>query len=86
MRLSDSHQPPILVEDNVPQPQPKRDELMVRVYTAGVTSKELLCIPPRTIKVAGSATAQYRGMSSPGLLRLLARRLSGSRLAKKYTA
>jgi NADPH:quinone reductase-like Zn-dependent oxidoreductase len=42
MRLSDSAQPPVLVEETVPQPQPRRGELLVRVYAAGVTPTELL--------------------------------------------
>ena len=45
MRLSDSTDPPVLVEDDVPQPQPRRGELLVRVYAAGVTSKELIWYP-----------------------------------------
>ena len=45
MRLSDSGQPPVLVEENIPQPQPRRAELLVRVFAAGVTSKELLWYP-----------------------------------------
>jgi NADPH:quinone reductase-like Zn-dependent oxidoreductase len=42
MRLSDSAQPPVLLEETVPQPQPRRGELLVRVYAAGVTPTELL--------------------------------------------
>src|SRR5712691_5688269 len=45
MRLSDSAQPPVLVEENVPQPQPGRGELLVQISAAGVTSKELLWYP-----------------------------------------
>ena len=45
MRLSDSGEPPVLVEENIPQPQPRRAELLVRVFAAGVTSKELLWYP-----------------------------------------
>ncbi len=45
MRLSDSAQSPVLVEENVPLPQPGRGELLVRVYAAGVTSTELLWYP-----------------------------------------
>jgi NADPH:quinone reductase-like Zn-dependent oxidoreductase len=45
MRLSDSGQPPMLVEANVPQPQPRRGELLVRVYAAGVTPTEVLWYP-----------------------------------------
>jgi NADPH:quinone reductase-like Zn-dependent oxidoreductase len=42
MRLSDSAQPPVLVEENVPRPQPGRGELLVQIYAAGVTPTELL--------------------------------------------
>jgi NADPH:quinone reductase-like Zn-dependent oxidoreductase len=42
MRLADSGATAVLVEENVPQPQPGRGELLVRVYAAGVTPTELL--------------------------------------------
>jgi NADPH:quinone reductase-like Zn-dependent oxidoreductase len=45
MRLSDSGQPPVLVEDNIPRPQPGRGELLVQIYAAGVTPTELLWYP-----------------------------------------
>ena len=45
MRLSDSAQAPVLIEEHVPQPQPQRGELLVRVYAAGVTPTELLWYP-----------------------------------------
>ena len=45
MRLSDSAQPPVLLEETVPQPQPRRGELLVRVYAAGVTPTERLWYP-----------------------------------------
>jgi NADPH:quinone reductase-like Zn-dependent oxidoreductase len=45
MRLSDSSPSAPLVEADIPQPQPGRDELMVRVHAAGVTPKELLWYP-----------------------------------------
>ena len=45
MRLSDSDQPPVLVEENVPRPQPGRGELLVQIYAAGVTPTELLWYP-----------------------------------------
>jgi NADPH:quinone reductase-like Zn-dependent oxidoreductase len=61
MRLSDSAQPPVLVEENVPQPQPRRGELLVRVYAAGVTSKELLWYP--TIH---SKNSERRSHAVPG--------------------
>ncbi|HEV8720153.1 MAG TPA: NADP-dependent oxidoreductase [Candidatus Binatia bacterium] len=45
MRLSDSAEPPVLVEENIPRPQPGRGELLIQIYAAGVTSKELLWYP-----------------------------------------
>ena len=45
MRLSDGAPTSVLIEDNVQQPQPERGELLVQIYAAGVTSKELLWYP-----------------------------------------
>jgi hypothetical protein len=45
MRVSDSAQSPALVEENVPPPQAGRGELLVQIYAASVTSKELLWYP-----------------------------------------
>ena|SRR5215475_7680403 len=45
MRLSESGQPPVLVEENVPRPQPGEGELLVQIYAAGVTPTELLWYP-----------------------------------------
>jgi len=61
MRLSDSAQPPVLVEETVPQPQPRRGELLVRVYAAGVTPTELLWYP-----TTHSKTGERRSRTVPG--------------------
>jgi NADPH:quinone reductase-like Zn-dependent oxidoreductase len=45
MRLSDSGEPPMLVEENIPRPQPGRGELLVQIYAAGVTPTEVLWYP-----------------------------------------
>ena len=45
MRLSDSGQPPVLIEENVPWPQPGQGELLVQIYAAGVTPTEVLWYP-----------------------------------------
>ena len=45
MRVSDTGSAPTLIEEEIPQPRPGRGELLVRVYAAGVTSKELLWYP-----------------------------------------
>jgi NADPH:quinone reductase-like Zn-dependent oxidoreductase len=61
MRLSDSAQPPVLVEDTVPQPQPRQGELLVRVYAAGVTPTELLWYP-----TTHSKNGERRSHAVPG--------------------
>jgi NADPH:quinone reductase-like Zn-dependent oxidoreductase len=61
MRMSDSAERPVLVEDDVPQPQPGRSELLVRVYAAGVTSKELLWYPTTHYK-----NGERRSRAIPG--------------------
>jgi NADPH:quinone reductase-like Zn-dependent oxidoreductase len=61
MRLADSGATAALVEENVPQPQPGRCELLIQVYAAGVTSKELLWYPT-THKKSG----ERRSRAIPG--------------------
>lgn len=41
-RLSDFAQTSVVIEENVPQPQPQPGELLVRIHAAGVTPTELL--------------------------------------------
>lgn len=45
MLLSDTAEPPILIEEEIPRPRPGRGELLIKVYAGGVTSKELLWYP-----------------------------------------
>src|ERR671925_1370928 len=61
MRLADSGATAVLVEENVPQPQPGRGELLIQVHAAGVTSKELLWYPT-THKKSG----ERRSRAVPG--------------------
>ena len=61
MRLSDSAQAPVLIEENAPQPQPERGELLVRVYAAGVTPTELLWYPTTLSK-----NGERRSRAVPG--------------------
>ena len=75
MRVSDSMQPPQLVEADVPRPQPRRGELLVRVYAAGVTSTELLWYPElEPDPLAGVASVLFE----PALSKVL-----GSSLTKR---
>ena len=61
MRLADSGATAVLVEENVPQPQPGRGELLIQVHAVGVTSKELLWYPT-THKKSG----ERRSRAVPG--------------------
>jgi NADPH:quinone reductase-like Zn-dependent oxidoreductase len=61
MCLSDSVDGPVLIEENVPQPQPGRGELLVRVYAAGVTRTELLWYPTTHAK-----NGERRSRAIPG--------------------
>jgi NADPH:quinone reductase-like Zn-dependent oxidoreductase len=54
VRLSDSTQPPLLVEADVPRLEPRRGEWLVRVHAAGVTSNELLWYPTTHDRNGGS--------------------------------
>jgi len=42
LRSTDAAQPPVVIEEQVPQPRPQRGELLVRVHAAGVTPTELV--------------------------------------------
>jgi NADPH:quinone reductase-like Zn-dependent oxidoreductase len=61
MRLSNAADGPVLIEENVPQPQPGRGELLVRVYAAGVTPTELLWYPTTHAK-----NGERRSRAVPG--------------------
>src|SRR5919106_4041208 len=68
MHLSDSAQPPVLLEETVPQPQPRRGELLVRVYAAGVTPTELLWYPTTHRKTGESRSHAVPGHEFSGVI------------------
>src|SRR5262245_44348145 len=68
MRLSDSAQSSELVEEHIPQPQPQRGELLVRVYAAGVTSKELVWYPTTHNKEGGRRNRAVPGHEFSGVI------------------
>ncbi len=45
MRLSDAPRTPVLVEVSLPRPKPRRGELLVQIYAAGLTPTELQWYP-----------------------------------------
>ena len=68
MRLSDAEQAPVLIEENIPQPQPQRGELLVRVYAAGVTPTELLWYPTTHNKNGESRSHAVPGHEFSGVI------------------
>src|SRR5215470_9299174 len=68
MRLSHSEQLPLLVEANVPQPQPRRGELLVRVYAAGVTPTEVLWYPTTHDKSGEKRSCAVPGHEFSGVI------------------
>ena len=68
MRLSDSGQLSVLVGQDGPLPQPGRDELLVRVYAAGVTPTELLWYPTTHSKNGESRSHAVPGHEFSGVI------------------
>jgi NADPH:quinone reductase-like Zn-dependent oxidoreductase len=68
VRLSHSEQPPLLVEANVPQPQPQRGELLVRVYAAGVTPTEVVWYPTTHDKSGEKRSCAVPGHEFSGVI------------------
>jgi NADPH:quinone reductase-like Zn-dependent oxidoreductase len=68
LRVSDSPQPPTLVEADVPQPPPRPGELSVRVHAAGVTSQELLWYPTTHDRNGGPCLGAVPGHEFSGAI------------------
>jgi NADPH:quinone reductase-like Zn-dependent oxidoreductase len=68
LRVSDSPQPPTLVEADVPQPHPRPGELSVRVHAAGVTSQELLWYPTTHDRNGGPCLGAVPGHEFSGAI------------------
>lgn len=77
MRLSDSARAPVLIEEDTPQPQPKRGELLVRVYAAGVTRKELLWYPTTHSKNGERRSRAVPGHEFSGVIAAVAEDVTG---------
>jgi NADPH:quinone reductase-like Zn-dependent oxidoreductase len=77
MRLSDAAEPPALVEEDVPRPQPQRDELLVRVHAAGVTSKELLWYPTTHNKDGEKRSRAVPGHEFSGVIAAVGENVNG---------
>jgi NADPH:quinone reductase-like Zn-dependent oxidoreductase len=68
MRLSDSGQLSVLVGEDGPLPQPGCDELLIRVYAAGVTPTELLWYPTTHSKNGESRSHAVPGHEFSGVI------------------
>jgi NADPH:quinone reductase-like Zn-dependent oxidoreductase len=77
MRLADSGATAALVEENVPQPQPGRGELLIQVHAAGVTSKELLWYPTTHKKSGEKRSRAVPGHEFSGVIAALGKDTAG---------
>jgi NADPH:quinone reductase-like Zn-dependent oxidoreductase len=66
MRLTDAA--PALIEDNAPQPQPQRGELLIRVHAAGVTPTEPLWYPTTHTKDGEKRSGAIPGHEFSGVI------------------
>lgn len=77
MRLSDSSPAPMLIEDEVPQPRPRRGELLVRVHAVGVTPTEPLWYPSTHNKDGTPRTGAIPGHEFSGVVAALGEHTAG---------
>src|SRR5262249_6362987 len=77
MRLADSGETTALVEENLPQPQPGRGELLIQVHAAGVTAKELLCDPTTHKKSGESRSCAIPGHEFSGVIAAVGKDTAG---------
>ncbi len=68
MRLSDSAEAPALIEDSVPQPEPERGEILVRVHAVGVTPTEVAWVPTIHTKDGGTRSRAIPGHEFSGVI------------------
>ena len=83
MRLYDSEKPPVLVVENVPQPQPRRVELLIRVYAAGVTPTELLWYPTTHNKDGEKRSRAVPGHEFSGVIAALGEDTAGFEIGQE---
>ena len=77
MRLADSAATAALVEENIPQPQPGRGELLIQVHAVGVTSKELLWYPTTHKKSGERRSGAVPGHEFSGVVAAVAKDTPG---------
>ena len=83
MRLYDPEKPPVLVVENVPQPQPRRGELLIRVYAAGVTPTELLWYPITHNKYGEKRSRAVPGHEFSGVIAALGEDTAGFEIGQE---
>ena len=83
MRLYDPEKPPVLVVENVPQPQPRRVELLIRVYAAGVTPTELLWYPTTHNKDGDKRSRAVPGHEFSGVIAALGEDTAGFEIGQE---
>lgn len=83
MRLSDSVQAPVLIEEDVPRPRPRRGELLVRVYAAGVTPTELLWYPTTHNKSGEKRSRAILGHEFSGVIAAVGEEIVGFEIGQE---
>ena len=86
MRLADSGATAVLVEENVPQPQPGRGELLIQVHAAGVTPTELLWYTTTHNKNGERRSRAVPGHEFSGVIAAVVKIPPASLSAMRYTA
>lgn len=77
MRLSGSAQALELIEEDIPQPQPQRGELLIRVHAVGLTPTEPLWYPTTHTKEGGTRSGAIMGHEFSGVIAALGQGVAG---------
>ena len=83
MRLSDSAQAPVLVEEDVTRPKPEQGELLVQIYAAGVTPTELLWYPTTHNKDGEKRSGAVPGHEFSGVIAAVGEKTVGFEIGQE---
>lgn len=86
MLLTEPPQSPLLIERDIPQPELRSGQLLVRVYAAGVTPTELLWYPTSHTKTGEPRTGAVPCHEFSGEIAAIGTALAGSPSARRSTA
>ena len=81
--LSDSDPSSPLVEEDLPEPQAGPDELLIRVYAAGLTPTELAWYPTTHLKTGAPRSRAVPGHEFSGVIAGMGEHISGFQLGQE---